>query len=212
MAEGRMLKRNISVSKRLPLLKTDSARMLWTWIIPFLDVEGRFYASPDLIKSNVVPRVKTFNEENIADYLQDMASVGLIILYDVENEQYLQFRKFEDHQIHLRKDREAPSRIPAMPPKTTRKPLQKEIWGKLWDDFNKSDHVCRVCGRSGEVRKGGTDFVIEGYIPFEVDHIIPLAAGGSDEIDNLHIICRTCNRSKGDTPDLLRTCSGPAPP
>ena len=97
--------------------------MLWTWIIPFLDIEGRYYASPDLVKSNVVPRVKTFNEENIAEYLQDMASVGLIILYDVENEQYLQFRKFNVFQS-LRKDKEGKP-LPAPPPdsRTTHGPL-----------------------------------------------------------------------------------------
>jgi len=116
MAEGRMLKRNISISKRLPQLKTDSARMLWTWIIPFLDVEGRYYASPDLVKSNVVPRVKTFNEENISEYLQDMAKVGLITLYEVDNEAYLQYRKFEEFQS-LRKDHEGKP-LPA-PPKSS---------------------------------------------------------------------------------------------
>ena len=50
MAEGRMLKRNISESRRLAELKTDQARLLWTWIIPFLDSEGRSYASAEMIK------------------------------------------------------------------------------------------------------------------------------------------------------------------
>jgi hypothetical protein len=105
MADGRMLKKNISNSRRLSQLKTDSARMLWTWIIPYLDVEGRFYASPDMIKSTIVPRLKTFTEENIGEYLNDMAQIGLIIIYKVDGDLYLQYRKFDDFQ-KLRKDRE----------------------------------------------------------------------------------------------------------
>jgi len=98
MAQGRMLKRNISDSRRLAELNTDAARMLWTWIIPYLDVKGRYHAAPDMIKGKVVPRLKTFTEENIREYLDDMARVGLIVLYEDDGDKYLEFRKFEDFQ------------------------------------------------------------------------------------------------------------------
>ena len=112
MAEGRMLKKAISTSRRLADLKTDSARMLYTWIIPHLDVEGRFYADPSMIKGSVVPRIKSFTEEKIEECLLDMADVGLINLYRVDGDKYLNLRKFEDHQ-NIKKEREAPSKIPA---------------------------------------------------------------------------------------------------
>ena len=112
MAEGRMLKKAISTSRRLADLKTDSARMLYTWIIPHLDVEGRFYADPSMIKGSVVPRIKSFTEGKISECLVDMAEVGLINLYTIDGDQYLYLRKFEDHQ-NIKKDREAASKIPA---------------------------------------------------------------------------------------------------
>jgi hypothetical protein len=46
------------------------------------------------------------------------------------------------------------------------------------------DRVCAYCGSD------------EG--PFEVDHIVPLAKGGTDDPRNLACACRTCNRSKKD--------------
>lgn len=35
------------------------------------------------------------------------------------------------------------------------------------------------------------------YGPLEVDHITPVAAGGTDDIDNLWLACRPCNQYKG---------------
>jgi hypothetical protein len=106
MAEGRMLKRNISESRRLADLKTDSARLLWTWIIPFLDSEGRFYASPDMIKGKIVPRISTFTLKNIPIYIEDMARIGLITLYQIDGEKLLQYRNFDIFQ-KIQKEREA---------------------------------------------------------------------------------------------------------
>ncbi|MFH1258327.1 MAG: hypothetical protein ABII74_00690 [Elusimicrobiota bacterium] len=112
MADGRMLKRAISHSRRLSNLKNDSHRLLYTWLIPFLDVEGRFFAEPSIIKGSVVPRLKKFTEELVKAAIEDMDHNELIYLYNEDGEQYLEFRKFETHQTNLRKDREAPSKIP----------------------------------------------------------------------------------------------------
>lgn len=34
-------------------------------------------------------------------------------------------------------------------------------------------------------------------IPMEFDHIKPLSKGGKTELNNLQLLCRKCNRSKG---------------
>jgi 5-methylcytosine-specific restriction endonuclease McrA len=36
------------------------------------------------------------------------------------------------------------------------------------------------------------------YVPFTVDHVIPLARGGSDDPNNLALACFHCNRRKAD--------------
>jgi len=33
---------------------------------------------------------------------------------------------------------------------------------------------------------------------FDVDHILPRSKGGTDKVDNLQIMCRSCNRKKSD--------------
>jgi HNH endonuclease len=35
-------------------------------------------------------------------------------------------------------------------------------------------------------------------VPFEVDHILPVSKGGTDELNNLALACRACNLWKSD--------------
>ena len=36
------------------------------------------------------------------------------------------------------------------------------------------------------------------YEDLTIDHIMPLSKGGTDDLDNLRLLCRACNSSKGD--------------
>ncbi|WP_083222519.1 DUF1376 domain-containing protein [Ensifer sp. LC163] len=49
--------------------------------------------------------------------------------------------------------------------------------------FERDGERCRYCGTT------------EG--PFHVDHILPVALGGSNDPENLTVACRDCNLSKG---------------
>ncbi len=51
--------------------------------------------------------------------------------------------------------------------------------------FKKNDFTCQYCGRK-------TPEVI-----LELEHIIPISKGGTDELDNLTTSCFECNRGKG---------------
>lgn len=49
--------------------------------------------------------------------------------------------------------------------------------------FKRDQFTCQYCnGRGGEL---------------EVDHIIPVSKGGTNNIDNLVTACKACNRGKG---------------
>ncbi len=49
--------------------------------------------------------------------------------------------------------------------------------------FERDGLVCRYCEDEGG--------------PFEIDHVVPVVAGGTDDPANLCVACETCNRSKG---------------
>jgi hypothetical protein len=116
MAEGRIIKKCISESKKLAELKSDSARLLYTWLIPHLDSSGRYVADPEIIKGHIVPKIKTMTISKIKQILDELADTGLIRLYKSNGEVYLELIKFAEFQKSLALDREPKSKLPAPDP------------------------------------------------------------------------------------------------
>jgi hypothetical protein len=46
------------------------------------------------------------------------------------------------------------------------------------------------------------------YVPFTIDHVVPLSAGGEDDFGNLALACFHCNRRKSNTRMVLDRESG----
>jgi len=113
MAEGRVIKKRIAYSRRLASLKNDKARVLYFMMYPFADIEGRLEADPDIIATKIVGLFK-WSEKTVQKCLIDLHDAGLITLYTIGNNQYLEFYNFKKMQ-RLDPEREAPSKIPSPP-------------------------------------------------------------------------------------------------
>jgi 5-methylcytosine-specific restriction endonuclease McrA len=76
--------------------------------------------------------------------------------------------------------------------------------------------ICQICGKIGELKptyfgymafekipawychdKGAVSGIYPNLMSFEIDHIHPESAGGTLDLENLRLACRSCNRSKG---------------
>jgi hypothetical protein len=110
MAEGRMLKKRIAKSRKFARLQSDKARLLYLMVLPHLDVEGRLEAEPDLLKADVLPLLR-WSLKTISKALTELHEVGLINLYTVNGNQYLEYANFDKFQT-LRQDREKSSKLP----------------------------------------------------------------------------------------------------
>lgn len=108
-----MLKRRITLSKKMAVLKTDKARLLWFYMLPFADIEGRVNADPEDIRDEIIRKQrKGWTLRKIQDCLVDLDAVGLIILYSDGQGQYLQFTRYAEEQT-LNRKREAKTRFPS---------------------------------------------------------------------------------------------------
>ena len=115
MPRGRFISKEISLDEKVNALSDDTARLLFTWLIPHLDCEGRLHGDPVTVKSIVFPRRK-ISESKVEKYLQEIEKKGLIFRYSVNGNVYLLAPHFEKHQVGLQKSKEAQSQIPPPTP------------------------------------------------------------------------------------------------
>ena len=129
MPVGRMVLKSISESKKLSKLKTDGARLLYTWLLTHLDVNGCFSGDPIVINGQVFTRLNK-SIQTIQEYLNDLQQNGLIILYSANGDDFLFVPDFTAKQPQLRPDREGKPRIPIPTPEqlqTSSRPTPAQV-------------------------------------------------------------------------------------
>lgn len=63
---------------------------------------------------------------------------------------------------------------------------QTSVWKKKRQIvINRAMGLCESCDKEGRITPG-----------VEVDHIVPVSRGGTDEISNLQLLCVPCHRKK----------------
>ena len=55
-------------------------------------------------------------------------------------------------------------------------------WRRIREQVIRRDGCCQMCGTEERL---------------SVDHIVPRVLGGTDSLDNLQVLCSSCNSSKG---------------
>jgi hypothetical protein len=100
-----------------PQLNAVSVEAEWTFmrILPHLDVEGRIHGAPPVIRAQCFPLRVNVTLDQIEERLAELHAAGLIVRYEVDGIACISFPGFRRHQRRLRVQKEAPSRLPALP-------------------------------------------------------------------------------------------------
>lgn len=110
-----MLQNRISKSRKLASLKSDSSRLLYTWMLSHLDKNGNFYADPIMVNNLIFTRLgKSSGAVNLL--INDLVDRELIQIYSVNGDDYIHYPDFLDKQPYLRQDREGVTDIPTFTP------------------------------------------------------------------------------------------------
>ena len=112
MAKGRLLSKKIGLNKSVNELSCDTSRLAYTWTLPHLDRDGRIHGDPAVLKNIIFPRRTDITTTDLEKYVAEWAENGLVIWYEADGDQWLEFPKFNENQPNLRYDREPESTIP----------------------------------------------------------------------------------------------------
>ena len=108
-----MLQNRISKSKKLSGLSSDTVRLLYTWMLSHLDVNGNFYADPVMVNNLVFTRLG-HSVKIISAALDELSDKELIIRYQINGEIYLNYPDFLEKQPSLNPSREGLPDIPTL--------------------------------------------------------------------------------------------------
>ncbi len=114
MARGRMLNRSISEDRRIDVVIDEAgpwAGIFITWLIPYLDREGRVHGDPGVL-AKICPRRREVSIEVRERALRTADELGLLCWYESDGDRYVWFPGFTKNQAGLRMAREAESRHP----------------------------------------------------------------------------------------------------
>ncbi|WIF21984.1 5-methylcytosine-specific restriction enzyme A [Shewanella phage vB_SbaS_Y11] len=135
-----------------------------------------------IVTSQDLRRHSKKTHSHIKMIIRDMRSTGSIGSFSTREYQHWQNKK--TYTEYLLSERDAGVVIAVLQPKP-RKPFfkKRKIRGGVRKAvFARDESICVGCGSSDDLC---------------LDHIIPESRGGTSELDNLQILCRSCNSSKG---------------
>lgn len=101
---------------------------------------------------------------------EDCSAASSLAIFQSKGQTYIQW-----HEISIELGEEKPKRKPIKPS------LRFEI-------LKRNDYRCQMCGLTAK----------DGAV-LQIDHITPVAKGGSNDADNLQVLCRDCNAGKSDS-------------
>jgi len=176
MSRRRYLSTDISTDRRVNQMGMkygDGPVLFYTWLIPHCDDEGTITADPWELLGIVWAARRDKTEDDVRQAIAACEEFGL--LTRTSDGQRLQFPL--DSWLAMQP---ALRRYLVDPTYREFKAQRKRILAFL---LTRDGAMCRYCSSTG---------------PLEVDHIIPLSKGGSNDMGNLQLLCRPCNRQKSN--------------
>lgn len=216
-----MIARNITKSKKIAQL-SDSQRVMYAFILPFLDRDGRINAHPTYLKGQVFLSLE-YTEAQIEAAVRKFHDVGLATVYPTEDAVVMEYASFAE--FNKPNHRETESEYPAPSDELRNRPETRPSTTRS----NTPPVIARELPGSCPVNSGAeVEVEVELEVEVEVEgqkksaSAIPepgqtqrqqtTTAGGESRLQSLNLIkaklgTRHSNRSENDPPiDLLTEC------
>lgn len=194
MPRIRTIKPEFCTSEQVSMCSRD-ARLLFVTMWCFCDDAGRHKASAKRLKMECFPG-DAVGDAEVTRWVDELVTANLLSYYEVDGEGYWQVRGWS-HQKIDKKTIKYPD-----PDGEINQPIRR-LGGK-----QRKLALKRIAERDGNYCAE-----CESTANLTLDHIIPVSKGGTNEDENLQLLCRPCNNEKFvDSPGTRQVRGGDAPP
>ena len=169
---NRIIKESIRTSRAVNNINDFQFR-LWLYLITYVDDYGRGSADPEILHGLLCPRRRSVTDNQISSALEALEAAGLIIRYTDEDEVYLYFPKWENHQrIQTKK-----SKFPEPPPVTV------SHGESPWNTVSHGESPPESNPIQYESNKNPKRYAKANFIPPTIDQVIEYAEQRNSSVD-----------------------------
>lgn len=228
---NRIIKETINESRSLAEL-SPFAQDLFKRLITYADDYGRFNADLDIMRARLYPlELDAIATDDVRDGLVELCGIEKICFYrePMNGHQVLRMygylKGWENHQ----RVRDSRSKFPA-PTECYNDwafqrfvPIQMKV-----AIFERDKFICQKCKKNFQLKGLTTRQAMRALASvFHIDHVVPIIQGGRATMENLRLLCASCNlsrrhiihleelrqlaASRGETPLLSESESNPNP-
>lgn len=208
---SRILKETVNESRGLSEA-SPFAQDLFKRLVTYADDYGRFNGDIQIMRARLYPReIQSVIEEDVEDAIIELVGVGKIRLYSAwassnATRGSIVYGYFPNWGAHQRL-RESKSKHPAPDPETEEVndwALRRFVSVFMKRQILERDNfTCQMCERSFQLDGVGIDRaarLVAGVLHF--DHIVPVIQGGRATLENLRLLCASCNLKRPKRPSL----------
>jgi hypothetical protein len=152
------------------------SRILFIGLWCYADKRGKFEWRPMRIRGEIFPYDHNIDIENI---LNELIKIELIIKYTVNGIDYGIIPNFELHQKPHPHETESVFPSPGDEViNTTKLPCYPSLRKAV---YKRDGYICALCGNTSKLI---------------IDHVVSIKLGGTNDLKNLQVLCRNCNKLK----------------
>ena len=144
---------------------------------------------PELLKLLVELWETTLEKEGRTPQRKDLSTYGFPVSGDTYTRRFGSWKKalIRAYESATTDQLDEESSIEEKPEKADTRKSRTLSLRKRFFVLKRDGFTCKMCGANGP------------GVKLEVDHVLPVAEGGSDSLDNLQTLCFECNRGKRDS-------------
>ena len=203
---NRIIKESINESEGLASISVN-ARDLFKRLITYADDYGRFNSNLEILRARLYPlETDVVSTSDIHDWLAELCGIGKVQFYKAPYDHGAVCKIFgfmvgwEKHQRIRNSQKKCPEPGEPINDWALQRFVPIDMKIELFERDNFTCQECKMCFRLPGIETKRAIRTIAGLI--HIDHVVPVQQGGRATLENLRLLCDSCNLGRAKKPSV----------